>query len=97
MVGDPKAQVGPRNRRAALLELVESMKRAFVQDVAIDEQQRLSIVARHDGMGIPQLVDDGCWLACCHMVIRSRWSPASSPRDARITIDGIKLSHASYI
>ena len=59
VVGDAEGQAGLGDRRAALREPAEGVERAFVDVVAVDPEQRLAVVAAHDLVGRPQLVEQG--------------------------------------
>ncbi len=59
MVGDAEGQPGLGDRHAALGQLAEGMERALVHVVAIDPEQRLAVLATHDLVGGPELVDQG--------------------------------------
>jgi hypothetical protein len=63
MVGNAESQSGLSDRDAAFGKLGESVKRTFMDVMAVYPQQRLAVVAPHDFMGAPQLVDDGLRLA----------------------------------
>ena len=63
MIGDGEGEVWFGDRSASLLHLAESMKRAFVHVMAIDPEQRRAVVAAHDLMRSPQLVDQGLGFA----------------------------------
>src|SRR5262249_59432972 len=59
MVGHPEGETWLGNTRAACLELAEGIERSLMHVVAIDPQQRLAVVAPHDLVGRPQLVEQG--------------------------------------
>ena len=55
----PKVRSGRATRRAALAHLLEREERAFMQEMAVDRRERVAVLAHHDLVGVPQLVDDG--------------------------------------
>ena len=65
MIRNTERQSGLRDRATARLHLTESMERAFMHIVAIDPEQGRPVVAPHDLVRGPQLVDQG--LGLTHM------------------------------
>jgi hypothetical protein len=65
MIRNTERQTGLRDRATARLHLTESMERAFMHIVAIDPEQGRPVVAPHDLVRGPQLVDQG--LGLTHM------------------------------
>jgi hypothetical protein len=59
MVGNAESQIGTVQPRLPSGELVERMERAFMQQMPVDPEQRLAILAVDNHMGIPDLVDQG--------------------------------------
>ena len=59
VVGDAECELGMRDRRPALRQLVEGVERPFVQQMPVDPQQCLPVLAGQNGVAVPQLVDDG--------------------------------------
>jgi uncharacterized protein (DUF58 family) len=78
MVGHAEGQVRPRDPGIAGRELVEGQERAFVQEVPVHPQQRLAILARRDGVGVPDLVDDRS-RCMCHCAASCTRGSASGP------------------
>ena len=59
MVGHPEGQAGLGHRHAALRQPAEGVKRALMNVVAVDPEQRLAVLAADDLVGGPELVDQG--------------------------------------
>jgi hypothetical protein len=64
VIGDAKGETRLRHHGTALGDLTETLKRAFVHVVAVHPEQRLAILAAHDLVRGPELVDQG--LRCSH-------------------------------
>src|SRR5262245_42584358 len=63
MIGDSEGETWLGDLRAARLELAEGVERSFMHVMAVDPQQRLAVVAPHDLVGRPKLVEQGQRLA----------------------------------
>jgi hypothetical protein len=63
MIGNGKGEIGPANRALCLPEILESEHAAFLEIVAIDEQQGFAVLIHMDGMAPPDFLDDGQRLA----------------------------------
>src|SRR5215471_14437305 len=63
MIGDSEGETWLGDPRAARLELAESVERSLMHVMAVDPQQRLAVIAPHDLVGRPQLVEQGQRLA----------------------------------
>jgi hypothetical protein len=63
MIGYGKGEIGPANRALCLLETLESENAAFLEIVAIDEQQGFAVLIHMDDMAPPDFLDDGQRLA----------------------------------
>jgi hypothetical protein len=59
VIGDAEGEPGLGHRNAPLGKLAEGVERAFVHVMAVDPQQRVAILAAHNLVGRPDLVDDG--------------------------------------
>ena len=59
MIGDREGQAGLGDARTPLRQPGEGMKGAFMHVMAVDPEQRLAVLAPHDLMRRPQLVDQG--------------------------------------
>ena len=57
MILDAEGQVRPRQLGAARLQLVEGVERAFMQEMPVDPEQALPVLALHDDMRVPDLVE----------------------------------------
>ena len=58
VVGDAEGQARLGDRHAALGQLAEGVERALVHIMPVHPKQRLAILAPHDLVGGPNLVDD---------------------------------------
>src|SRR5215510_1458411 len=63
MIGDSEGEAWLGDPRAARFELAEGVERSFMHVMAVDPQQRLAVVAPHDLVGCPKLVEQGQRLA----------------------------------
>ncbi len=63
MIRDTEGETWLGDPRAARLELAEGVERSFMHVMAVDPQQRLAVVAPHDLVGRPKLVEQGQRLA----------------------------------
>ena len=68
MVGHAEGQAGLGDRHAPLRQLAEGVERALMDVMAVDPEQRLAVLAPHDLVGGPELVDDG--LGLVHTITR---------------------------
>ena len=59
VIGDAEGQIGTVQPRLPFGELVERMERAFMQQMPVDPQQRLAVLAVDNHMRIPDFVDQG--------------------------------------
>src|SRR5262245_43510127 len=59
MIGDSEGEASFGHARAACLEMAESVERPFMHEMAIDPQQRLAVLASHDFVRRPQLIEQG--------------------------------------
>ena len=59
VIGNGERQRRLRDGGTALGEFMESVERAFVQEMPVDPDQRIAARARRDDMLVPKLVDDG--------------------------------------
>ena len=66
MVGHAKCQVRPGHLRAARFRIGETVMGTLVDEVAIDPEQAVAVVALDDGVGIPDFVDNGAGRAALH-------------------------------
>ena len=63
VVRDAESQGGLSNGASARLHLAEGVERALMHEMPVDPQQRGAVLAPHDLMRRPQLVDQGLRLA----------------------------------
>jgi hypothetical protein len=59
MIGDSEGEAWLGDPRAARFELAEGVERSFMHVMAVDPQQRLAVVAPHDLVRRPKLVEQG--------------------------------------
>ena len=57
MIGDSKGAARLGHARAARLELAERVERSLMHKMAVDPQQRFAVLALHDLVGRPRLVE----------------------------------------
>jgi hypothetical protein len=62
MVGDREGEIGPHHLAAAPSHLLEGVEGTLMQEMPVDEEQRVASVPRHDRMAVPELVDEGARL-----------------------------------
>ena len=77
MVGDREGQAGLGHAGTALRQPGECVKGAFMHVMAVDPEQQLAVLAAHDLVRRPQLVDQGARVV--HARIRCLVSPRVSP------------------
>src|ERR1700761_8868166 len=59
MIGNAERQIGPTNCSAGVVQFVEGVKAALVDQVPIDPQQAGPVVSRGNDMAVPDLVKQG--------------------------------------
>ena len=59
MIRHAEGETGLGNRHAALRQPAEGVKRAFMDVVAIDPEQRIAVLAAHDFVRGPKFIDQG--------------------------------------
>ena len=64
VIGERKDLVGMRHRQAALVQRVEGVSGAFVDETAIDVKQRL-VFLLSDDVTVPDLVEERFHFVCC--------------------------------
>ena len=65
MIRHAERETGLRNRRAALRQPAEGVKRAFMHVMAIHPEQRIAVLAAHDFVRGPQVYRSGFGLQSC--------------------------------